>query len=144
VVEKVLPVRDRAAGRPEDGQGTAADRCSPRCATELEEGRNPPLAGGSSYLLRWRLRPLADLGVVQRHIAARRATPPISYSTSLDGSGCAPSSAARPPTATLRLSSDAGRRIDPTTTARLHHINILIIVCSFLSSPSDDTSCATG
>jgi hypothetical protein len=50
-----------------------------------------------------------------------------------------PSSAARPPTATLRLSSDAGRRLHPTMAARLHHINILAIIRSFLSSPSDDT-----
>ena len=114
------------------------------CATELEEDRNPPLAGGSSYLLRWRHRPLVDLGVVQRHIAARRDAPPTSFSTSPGGSGCTLSSAARPPSTRLRLSSDAGRRNHPATIASPHYKSILIIVRSFLSSPSDDTSCATG
>src|SRR5215212_5426661 len=112
--------------------GPAAGRCIPRGATELEEGRNPPLDGGSPHLVRWRLRPLTDLGVVQRHIATRRTTPPTSFGTSLDGSGDALSSAAMPPTAALRLSSDADKRNHPTTIATPHQNSILIIVCSSL------------
>jgi hypothetical protein len=85
------------------------------------------------------LERLTDSGVVQCHIVARRAAPPKSFSASQGGSGSTFSSAARPPRAVLRLSSDAGSRNHPTTSATPHHINILVIVDSFLSSPSDDT-----
>src|SRR5215207_1978577 len=115
--------------------------------TDLWDGtrREPrPSSHDCSYFLRYgllrELERLTDSGVVQSHIVARRAAPPTSFSTSLDRRGSVPSSAARHPTAKLRLSSDAGRRIHPTTTARLHQNSILVIVCSFLSSPSDDTS----